>query len=58
MNTNDGINMPEYSGWSCCLFGGDKDTGICWTPEKGKEPNWFWRFMQHMCFGNHWTKTK
>ena len=22
----------------------------------GKGPNWFWRKMQHLCFGFVWTK--
>lgn len=44
---------PELSDWSCYLFGlGPR--GLCFTPEKGKEPNAFWRLMQYICFGNEW----
>lgn len=27
-----------------------------WAPAKGKEPNFFWRWMQFICFGNRWVK--
>jgi hypothetical protein len=46
---------PDYSEWQCKVFGGD---GIVWTPLKGKHPNWFWRKMQYLCFGNKWEKVK
>lgn len=49
------IKPPEYSGWTCHLFGADGN-GISWTPLKGKEPNRFWRWMQFVCFGNRWVK--
>lgn len=52
------ISVPELSEWTCHLFGSDGLTGISWTPPKGDEPNWFWRKMQHLCFGNKWVKTK
>jgi hypothetical protein len=35
---------------------GNSDNGISWRPLKGKEPNWFWRKMQYLCFGNKWVK--
>jgi len=57
--TDDGvfkISMSECSDWSCYLFGGYGTGGIIWTPDKGKEPNWFWRWMQYACFGNRWVK--
>ena len=48
------INQPEYSEWTCQLFGmGDT---ITVTPTKDKVPNWFWRKMQYICFGNKWIK--
>ena len=49
---------PEYSDWECTLFGGSGVATIRWRPEKGKEPNRFWMFMQFICFGNRWVNTK
>lgn len=46
------IGMPERSEWKCCMFG----DGLVFTPEKGKEPNWFWRWTQFICFGHKWIK--
>ena len=51
-NTN---KQPEWSDYQCHLFGSIGD-GITWRPLKGKEPNWFWRWMQFICFGNKWGK--
>tara|TARA_B100000780_G_C21100909_1_gene444235 strand:- start:755 stop:970 length:216 start_codon:yes stop_codon:yes gene_type:complete len=51
------INMPEWSEWTCYLFGVDKG-GMVWTPLKGCEPNWFWRKMQFLILGNKWVKEK
>ena len=50
------FKMPEYSEWQCHLFGSDGNNRISWRPVKGQEPNWFWRKMQHLCFGNKWVK--
>lgn len=50
------IETPEYSEWKCCLFGCEPDNGIIWRPLKGQHPNWFWRKMQYICFGNKWIK--
>jgi len=47
------VNVPEPSDWECYLFGGDT---FKWVPSKGKEPNWFWRKMQYLFFGNLWVK--
>jgi len=47
---------PEQSEWICYLFGGEYDSGIGWRPLKGKHPNWFWRKMQYIMFGNNWVK--
>lgn len=47
------IKMTEPSDWECYLFGGDT---LKWVPSKGKEPNWFWRKMQYLLFGNMWAK--
>jgi hypothetical protein len=49
------LDLYEYSDWQCHLFGGNGH-GISWRPLKGKEPNWFWRKMQYLCFGNKWVK--
>lgn len=50
------FNSPELSEWICHMFGSD-GSGISWRPAKGKEPNWFWRKMQYLCFGNKWVKS-
>ena len=50
------IKTRTPSKWTCQLFGSDSD--IEWTPQKGKEPNWFWRTMQYLCFGNKWIKAQ
>ena len=51
-------NINEYipSGWACYLFGTGE--GIVLRPAKGFVPNWFWRKMQYLCFGNRWVKEK
>jgi len=46
--------LPEQSEWECHLFGADSELVL--TPPKGKEPNFFWRWMQYICFGNKWVK--
>ncbi len=46
----------KYSEWTCYLFGGDSNCGITWNPLIGKHPNFFWRWMQFICFGNRWVK--
>jgi hypothetical protein len=51
------FKTPEYSEWQCYMFGGKPGDGsISWRPRKGQEPNWFWRKMQYLCFGNKWVK--
>jgi len=45
----------EQGEWECEMFGSGRD--LVWTPNKGNEPNWFWRQMQYLCFGNKWIKT-
>ena len=50
------IQLPEQSEWICYLFGSRDDCGILWTPPKGGEPNWFWRWTQGWAFGNRWVK--
>ena len=48
------MSEPVMSEWKCELFGTGQTLVL--TPEKGKEPNWFWRNMQYLCFGNKWVK--
>lgn len=51
------IALPSPHEWSCWLFGGTPENcGIVWHPAKGKQPNWFWRWMQYLFFGNRWKK--
>ena len=45
----------EFSDWVCYLFGGSI---VKWRPLKKEEPNWFWRWMQYLFFGNRWVKEK
>ena len=51
---------PERSEWSCYLFGNNPkiNDGIKYTPLKGKEPNWFVRWMMKVCFDCTWIKEK
>ncbi len=51
------IFTTDYSDWECYLFGMGKN-GMIITPQKGKVPNRFWRFMQYVCFGNEWVKVR
>ena len=55
-DTTTHVHTPEYSEWMCYLFGGDYESGIGWRPLKGQHPNWFWRKMQYLMFGNNWVK--
>lgn len=51
------LEIPERSEWKCYLFGCKPgNEGIVWQPKKGGEPNWFWRAMQYICFGNLWIR--
>ncbi|CAB4195618.1 hypothetical protein UFOVP1295_24 [uncultured Caudovirales phage] len=50
------FTAPQFSEWVCECFGCG-GMGITIRPLKGKEPNWFWRKMQYLCFGNRWYKT-
>jgi len=49
------IKETKFSNWKCHVFGA-KD--IVWLPNEGDEPNWFWRRMQYLFFGNKWVKYK
>ena len=43
---------PERSDWQCELLGGP--LGLSIRPERGKEPNWFWRWTQYLVLGFRW----
>lgn len=45
----------EPSEWQCELFGMGPD-GVVLRPQKGGEPNWFWRWTQYLAFGCKWVK--
>jgi hypothetical protein len=48
--------QPKYSKWQCFLFGGIPGNAITWRPLEGKHPNFFWRWVQFLMFGNRWVK--
>ena len=48
------LNIPGQSEWECEMYGCGRS--MVWHPAKGTEPNWFWRKMQYLCFGNKWIK--
>lgn len=50
------LTKLELSPWKCHLFGDDKGYGITYKPQKGAEPNWFWRMTQHLILGHKWVK--
>ncbi len=58
LSENYKIDIPEWSKWECHLFGAYPEGGIIWRPQKGGEPNWFWKIMQYLVFGNKWMKVK
>ena len=51
------LKLPQSSDWQCHLFGSTGSNGLTWTPREGCEPNWFWRKMQYLIFGNKWVNT-
>lgn len=51
------FSNPVLSEWKCYLFGASNNTmGMVYRPLEGNEPNFFWRWMQYICFGNRWVK--
>ena len=54
--TKSFVDWPEPSDWECELFGTGK--ALVLRPVKDRVPNWFWRQMQYLCFGNKWKKIK
>lgn len=57
--TIDGNHFLNFerpaSDWQCRMFGMEY---YILRPYKGDEPNWFWRTMQYLAFGNKWEKVK
>ena len=53
------IEIPELSQWKCYMFGNNPktNTGLCYQPIKGEEPNSFVRFMMKICFACTWEKS-
>lgn len=51
-----GVRTTQFSDWKCELFGVGSTLVI--QPSKDKVPNWFWRKMQYLIFGNNWIKQK
>ena len=47
------FSMPKKSKWTVELLG-----NVFFTPDEGKEPNWFHRKMQELAFGFKWKKSK
>ena len=52
------LRVPPPGDWQCRLFGVTGSMGIVLQPERGGEPNRFWRWMQFVCLGNRWEKVK
>lgn len=50
------IARDPPSDWRCQLFGTQE--GLTLHPRKDQVPNWFWRKMQYLAFGNRWIKEK
>ena len=47
------IEIPHFT-WRCYLFG----IGSMIVLNVAKPPNFFWRWMQYLCFGNRWEKIR
>lgn len=48
--------VEERSEWICYMFGASKNEGFAYRPAKGKQPNWFVRWMMKVCFACTWVK--
>lgn len=40
--------------WECHLYG--SDGSFIYVPNEDSVPNWFWRKMHYLCFGNKWVR--
>lgn len=53
------INGPKYSNYKCYLFGNRPGgTGIVYTPQEGRVPNRFVRFMMFLFLDCLWVEEK
>jgi len=52
------IHSPKHSNWTCYMFGGSPGYGIAYTPQEGRVPNRFVRFMTRICFDCKWVEKK
>ena len=54
------FKLPEQPEWKCYMFGNTPhdNQGIVYIPRKGKEPNWFVRWMMKVFFACTWVKEK
>ena len=53
------IGNPKLSNWTCYMFGNRPGgVGIMYTPEEGRVPNRFVRFMMKLCFACTWVENK
>jgi hypothetical protein len=52
------INFPKHSKWTCYMFGNrpGANYGIAYTPQEGRVPNRFVRWMMYLCFDCMWVK--
>lgn len=48
------LPLPKEGKWKCELFGCGKN-GLTLMPQDEDVPNFFWRWMQYLCFGNRWS---
>jgi hypothetical protein len=48
------FESPPPTTWECELFGCGNAL-VLHRPE-GQVPNWFWRLMQYLIFGNKWRR--
>jgi hypothetical protein len=52
------IHQPKYSNYICYMFGNRPGgCGITYTPQEGRVPNRFVRWMMYLCFDCVWIKT-
>lgn len=51
------LDLSKQSKWTCYMFGNRPGgVGIMYTPEEGKVPNRFVRWMMRICFDCLWVK--
>lgn len=51
------LYIPKLSNWTCYMFGNRPGgVGIAYTPQEGRVPNRFVRFMMYLCFDCMWVK--